>query len=66
MIFNVKGSLSNGERMLAITTMGMLQLQPVRCRYNYVTYENDVTTRVLRTYYVSLYVFCLFLVAMLT
>ena len=63
---NVKGLLSNGESMLVITTTGMLALQPVCWRSNYVTYENDVTTHVLRTYYVSLYVLCTFSVAMLT
>ena len=51
--------------MSAITTMGTLELQPVRWRYNYVEYENYVTTRVLRTYYISLYVLCTFLIDML-
>ena len=51
---NTKGLLYNGESTLAITTMGILALQPVSFCYNYVKYENDVMTRVLRTSYVSL------------
>ena len=44
--------------MLEITTTGTLVLQTVRWRYNYVPHENNVTTRVLHTSYVSLYVLC--------
>ena len=45
--------------------MGALTLQPVRWRYNYVTYENDITKNVLHTSYISMYVLCPFPVAML-
>ena len=55
---NVKGLFSNGASTLVITTTGILVLQPLRWCYNQVTYENDVTTHVLCTFYVSLYVLC--------
>ena len=47
MMPNVKGLLCNGDSTLAITTTGTLLLRSVCLCYNYVTYENSVTTRLL-------------------
>ena len=55
---NVKGLFLNGASILAITTTGKLVLQPLLWSYNYVTYENGITTHILRTSYVSQYVMC--------
>ena len=62
---NVKGLLSNGESTLAIITLGTLALQIVRWSYNYVTYENNVTKRVLHTSYMYVYVLCPYTIEML-
>ena len=62
---NIKGLLSNGDSTLGITTTGTLALQPVCWSYNYVMYENYVTTRVLRNSYVYMYVLCPWMMAML-
>ena len=52
--------------MLSIITTSTLALQTLRFRYNYVMYGENVTTRVLRTSYVYLYVLWPCTMAMLT
>ena len=61
---NVKCLLPNVDITLAIKTTGVLTLQLVHWRYNYITDENDITTRVLRNSYLYMYVLFHFLMAM--